>query len=191
MAASSRRLGPVEITLIVVDVVLIGVLIFLLATAPEGPDDAGEATATTSTAVDGEDPDDAETTSSGPVVTVPAGAVEVAEFASPTGNIWCNIAADAATCQIETIEYEQPAIADCAENELSGHVITVSAEGSAWVCPEGDIAGPAPGDRTVLEYDQTSRVGDYFCTSTEQGMSCTNITNGAGFSVRRAEVELY
>lgn len=191
MADARRRLGPAEITLIVIDVVLIGVLVFLLATAPSGPDDSGDAT--TSTGADGgtETPSDGASTSTEQVVTVPAGAVEVAEFVTPSGNIWCTIGDDAATCQIDTIEYARPEIPDCAGNELAGHVITVTSEGSAWVCPEGDIPGAPPGDRTVLEYDQTSHVGDFFCTSTEQGVSCTNVTTGAGFSVRRAQAELY
>lgn len=187
MPASSRRLGPLEITLIVIDVVLIGVLIFLIATQPAGPDEQPSET-TSSTAADGgatEEETSAEPSST-QAVTVPEGALDLAEFATPSGNIWCTLSEDAATCQIGSIEYEPPSIPDCDDNDLAGKVLRVSGETADYPCPDGNIAGADPEDRDVLDYGQTTHVGDYMCTSTEEGVSCTDITTGASFSVRRA-----
>lgn len=187
MPSSSRRLGPLEITLIVIDVVLIGVLIFLLATQPDGPDEQPTETAS-STAAEGGTGEDASSAepSSTQAVTVPEGALDLAEFAAPSGNIWCTITDDAATCQIATIEYEPPAIANCEDNDLAGKILRVSGETAEYPCPSGSISGPEPGDRDVLDYGETTHVGDYMCTSTQEGVSCTDITTGASFSVRRA-----
>jgi hypothetical protein len=183
---SSRRLGRLEITLIVVDVILIGVLIFLLATQPDGPDDPGDETSSSADAATDADASETDSPSSTQAVTVPEGALDLAEFTTPSGNIWCTISDDEATCQIETIEFQPPSIDGCDDNELAGHVLRVSGDVAEYPCPDGPIAGAAAEDRTVLEYGQTTHVGDYMCTSTEEGVSCTDINTGASFSVRRA-----
>src|SRR5690606_41343283 len=110
---SSRRLGPLEITLIVVDAILIGVLVVLLVTAPDGPDDrtgddpSSTAATTDPSATVTEDPPSAQ------VVTVPADAVDLAEFATPSGDIWCTIGDDSAACKIDAIECAPPQTAAC------------------------------------------------------------------------------
>ncbi|GAB2620212.1 hypothetical protein [Pseudactinotalea suaedae] len=182
---AARRLGPVEITLIVIDVILIGVLIVLLATAPDGPDDgAGGPTTTTSAP---SDPATDETTSgtSTQAVTAPADALDVAEFATPSGNIWCTIGDSAAVCQIDVIDYQPPQIEGCADNELAGKIVQVSAEGAEYPCPTENIPGAAAADRTVLDYDQTTAVGDYMCASSETGVTCTNLSAGHRFTITR------
>lgn len=187
----SRRLRPLEIALIVIDAILVVVLIVLLVTAPDGPDDAGDGGTTSATAAATEPgATDTGEPSSTQAVTVPEGAVELAEFVAPSGNIWCTIGEDAASCQIKTIEYQPPAIDGCADNDLVGHVLTVDADGAEFPCPDGPIPGADPGDREELDYDKTSHVGDYMCTMTETGVSCTNILTGSGFTVRRAEATL-
>lgn len=184
---SSRRLGPLEITLIVVDAILIGVLVVLLVTAPDGPDDrtgddpSSTAATTDPSATVTEDPTSAQ------VVTVPADAVDLAEFATPSGNIWCTIGDDSAACQIDTIEYAPPQIEGCDDNDLLGRVLVVGPDGAEFPCPDGSIPGADPDDREVLDYGQTTHVGDYMCEVTRTGVTCTNITTGSGFSVRRAE----
>lgn len=186
MPSSSRRLGPLEITLIVIDVVLVAVLIFLIATQPKGPDEQPSETASSTAAEAATSEGASAEPSSTQVVTVPEGALDIAEFATPSGNIWCTIGDDAATCQIASIEYEPPSIPDCEDNDLAGKVLRVSGATAEYPCPEGNISGPDPEDRDVLDYGETTHVGDYMCTSTEEGVSCTDITTGASFSVRRA-----
>lgn len=184
---AARRLGPLAITLIVIDVVLIGVLIFLLATAPDRPDDtSGDDTSASATA-SGEPSEEETSPTSTQAVTAPDDALDLAEFQTPSGNIWCTISDAAAVCQINEIEYQPPQIEGCADNELAGKVIQVSAEGSEYVCPEGNIAGASRGDRAVLEYEpeQTTAVGDFMCTSTMSGVTCVNLSTGASFTITR------
>lgn len=186
--AHGRRLGPLEITLIVVDVVLVGVLVFLLATAPEGPDDEPSPTTSSSApAPSGEASEDETQPTSTQAITAPDDALDLAEFQTPSGNIWCTLTDTAAICQINEIEYQPPLIDGCEDNDLAGKVVQVSAEGAEYPCPSGDISGAAPGDRTVLEYDpeQTTAVGDSMCTSTRGGVTCVNLSTGASFTITR------
>lgn len=184
----SRRLGPAAITLIVVDAVLIGLLIVLMVTAPRSADNDGPGSTQASVGESGTDPGSPGASAepgSTQVVTVPQGALELAEFASPSGNIWCTIGSDSAACQISEMAYQAPG-GGCEGNELFGHVVEVAADGSSFPCPDGGIPGAPAADRTVLEYGQTSALGDFMCTSSESGMRCTNIRTGAGFTVARA-----
>ncbi|WP_420114120.1 hypothetical protein [Pseudactinotalea sp.] len=182
---AARRLGPLAITLIVIDVVLIGVLIFLFVTAPDRPDDRPDDGSTSATA--GEPTEEPTSPTSTQAVTAPDDALDLAEFQTPSGNIWCTITDAAATCQIDQIEYQPPQIDGCADNDLAGKVIQVTTEGAEYPCPEGDIGGAAPGDRTVLEYtpEQTTAVGDFMCTSTTNGVRCVNLSTGASFTITR------
>lgn len=179
----ARRLGPVEITLIVIDVLLIGVLVVLLATAPDRPSDPGDDPSGASSPSTSVEPD---APSSTQAVTAPEGALDLAEFTTPSGNIWCTLAEESATCQIADIDYEAPAISGCEDNELAGRVLSVDTEGVVeYPCPTGDIAGAARGDRTVLDYDEVTAAGDFMCASAESGVTCTNLGTGASFSVTR------
>lgn len=187
---AARRLGPLEITLIVIDVILVGVLIFLIATAPHGPDDGagqGPSSSMTVSSEPGTGESDTPSTST-QAVTAPADALALAEFQTPSGNIWCTIGDSAAVCQINDIDYQPPSIDGCEGNDLAGKVIQVSTEGAEYPCPTGDISGAAPADRTVLEYEpveQTTAVGDYMCTSARDGVTCTNLSTGARFTITR------
>lgn len=184
---AGRRLGPLEITLIVIDVVLIGVLVFLLVTAPDPPEDTPNEDTSTSAAASGDPTEEPTSPTSTQAVTAPDDALDLAEFQSPSGNIWCTISDSAATCQINQIEYQPPQIDGCADNDLAGKVIQVTTEGAEYPCPEGDIAGAPAGDREVLTYDpeQTTAVGDFMCTSTTTGVTCTNLSTGANFTITR------
>lgn len=183
----ARRLGPAVITMIVVDVVLIVVLVALMVTAPQAPqeaptEDTTNPAAPTTTASQ----EDATTPSSTQAVTVPEGALDLAEFTTPSGNIWCTLGDDAASCQIGDTSYQPPAVDGCGDNDLVGRVLTVTDDQAEFPCPDGDIAGPPAGERTVLEYEQVTAVGDFMCSSSETGVRCQSLVSGRGFTVARA-----
>lgn len=187
---AARRLGALEITLIVIDVVLVGVLVFLLVTAPRGAEDPGADDSSSSTEQLSEGTGEEETSpTSTQAVTAPDDALDLAEFRTPSGNIWCTIGDASAICQINEIDYQPPQIDGCADNDLAGKVIQVTAEGAEYPCPEGDISGAAPGDRPELAYEpaeQTTAVGDFMCTSTRNGVTCTNLSTGTRFTISRS-----
>lgn len=169
---------------LVVDLVLIVVLgvtaILLLGGGDPGP----EATATTSAA---------STPASSAPATAPAAddaATSDTEqrFASPTGNIVCDLTADGATCTIANTTVEPPQIDGCT-GAGTGHVITLTGDGVDVPCTD-QVPGAAGGDVDVLEYGTSQSVGDYTCTSGSNGMSCVD-TTGVGFRIATAErVEL-
>src|SRR5690606_28687807 len=129
------------------------------------------------TAAEPTEPATQETTGTSPQAgTAPADALDLAEFVPPSGHLWCTITDGAATCQIGEIEYQPPTIEGCDDNELAGKVITVTVEGAEYPCPTGNISGASAGDRTTLEYEQTTAVGDSMCTSTREGVICTNLS---------------
>lgn len=181
----TRRLGPWEIALIVIDVVLIVVLIVLMVTTRGDAGAANEEGSTTPAAASDPGTGESGTSSSTQAVTPPADALALAEFSTPSGNIWCSIGESAASCQIEEIDYQPASIDGCDGNDLAGRIITVTSEGAEYPCPDADISGPAAGDRTVLEYGQTTAVGDFMCTSAESGVTCTNLSSGKSFTVTR------
>ncbi len=179
----ARRFVPAEIALMVIDAVLIVALVALLLTQPDGAPEASEGSSSSSAGEATETETD--TPSSTQAVTPPEGALDLAEFATPTGNIWCTLTDTSATCEIATIDYQPPPIDGCDDNDLAGKVLTVSAEGAEYPCPDGDIAGAAPDDRAVLDYESVTAVGDSMCTSMETGVTCTNLSTGASFTLTR------
>ena len=181
----ARRLGPVEIALIVIDVLLIGVLVVLLATAPDRASDPGD---DSSDAASPSTPSTSAEADATPTeeVTPPDGALDLSEFTTPTGNIWCTLAQESASCQIADIDYEVPEIDGCEDNDLAGRVLSVDTEGAVeYECPSGAIAGAAPDDRTVLDYGDVTASGDFMCESAQSGVTCTNLGTGASFSMTR------
>ncbi|MEV7972918.1 hypothetical protein [Cellulomonas sp. NPDC089187] len=109
-------------------------------------------------------------------------------FASPTGNIVCDMTGEGVTCTIANTSVEPPAIAGCT-GAGTGHVITLTTGGVDVPCTE-QVPDAAGGDVEVLEYGSSQQVGEYTCTSGSDGMSCTG-ADGVGFRVATAErVEL-
>lgn len=109
-------------------------------------------------------------------------------FASPTGNIACDLTADGVTCTIANTSVEAPAIEGCT-GAGTGHVITLTAEGVDVPCTD-QAPGAAGADVDVLEYGNSRTVGDYTCSSASNGMTCVDGT-GVGFRIATAErVEL-
>ncbi|MFV0251811.1 MAG: hypothetical protein ACK5H2_00550 [Beutenbergiaceae bacterium] len=188
----SQRIGRAEIALIVVDAVLVVILIALMVTRPTDTDVTDEPTESPQTAAAPLNPETGQSGTAGSTqaVTAPADALQITEFASPSGNIWCTIGAEAATCQIADMSYQPPTVNGCEDNELLGYIVQVSVDGPEYPCPTGNISGPAATERTALEYGETSAVGDFMCQSSETGMTCTNLSTGARFSIARAGVTL-
>lgn len=109
-------------------------------------------------------------------------------FASPTGNIVCDLSTDGVTCTIANTSVEPPAIEGCT-GAGTGHVITLTADGVDLPCTDQAPAA-AGADVDVLEYGSSEQAGDFTCTSGSDGMTCVD-GGGVGFRIATAErVEL-
>ncbi|UFU04070.1 hypothetical protein LQF12_05630 [Ruania suaedae] len=192
--AQRGGLGPWGVVLVCVDALLIVALVIILVTWPDSgtsqpaPTGDAEATAEADGSDDGESPEAAEDAaadgdepSQDPEIEVPEDALDVAAFALPSGNIWCEIAADAATCVIEAFSFSPPEVADCAADSV-GYRWEVSAEGAGPLC---GTAPEQPGDLAELDYGQVTQVGDILCESTEGGPVCRSISSGHGLQIAR------
>jgi hypothetical protein len=126
------------------------------------------------------------TGSSAPADTATTAATSEGErrFASPTGNIACDLTGDGVTCTIANTSVEPPAIEGCT-GAGTGHVITLNADGVDTPCTD-QVPGAAGGDVDVLQYGSSETVGDYTCTSGSNGMTCVD-GGGVGFRIATAE----
>ena len=107
-------------------------------------------------------------------------------FASPAGNISCNINQFVATCTID--EYQASftdAPPDC--DGIWGNTFYVLGRGEAEV---GCLTAAEAAPERVLGYGQRIETGRIACISRLTGITCTN-TEGRGFSVRRAEQRIF
>lgn len=168
---------------LVVDLVLIvalGVTAILVLGGGSEPDDTATGTPGTSS-------------SGSPAATSPAEGETASSsadqrFASPTGNIVCDMTADGVTCTIANTSVEAPQIDGCT-GAGTGHVITLTADGVDVPCTD-QAPSAAGADVQVLQYGSSQQVGDYTCTSGSNGMSCVDGA-GTGFRIATAErVEL-
>ncbi|QOR71981.1 hypothetical protein IM660_06975 [Ruania alkalisoli] len=189
--AQRGGLGPWGVALVCVDALLIVALVIILVTWPDSSaaredptGDAGTATggtaATDGAGAGGDGTDSGETTDA-PQVDVPEDVLDLTGFMLPSGNIWCELGNDAATCVIESFSYSPPSIEDCAADD-SGYRWEVSADGATPVC---GAAPEQPGGLTELDYGQATLVGDILCESTTDGPVCRSVTTGHGFQIAR------
>jgi hypothetical protein len=114
---------------------------------------------------------------------------DLATFALPSGNIACDITADAATCTIAESDVEPGSEEGC-EGTI-GQVVKVDPDGASAPCVSGALPGPAAPGTPVLEYGQSTTVGDYTCESATTGVTCTHEPSGTGFRLARAGFELF
>ncbi|WP_315094167.1 DUF6636 domain-containing protein [uncultured Cellulomonas sp.] len=121
--------------------------------------------------------------SSAPTSSSSATSTEPVTFASPTGNISCTMSVDGVTCSIASYTYAPPVVAGCAET--TGHVLVLNPDGVAFDCESGPPPAVAGEDVPVLEYGQSTSVGDYSCRSATDGVQCTD-GSGTGFRLARA-----
>ncbi len=176
-APSRRRgLGPGLTVFLVVDVLLVlAVLVALAAYLSDGGRAPGAA-----------DPGATASAPAEPGAT--GGAAFDGAFALPSGNIACEIDADAATCTVAESTAEPVTVEGCAGT--AGQVLTVTAEGASTPCVQGALPGPAAPGTPVLEYGEQTTTGDFTCASAESGVTCRHDPTGAGFTLARAGHEI-
>jgi len=184
--APRRGLGRRLTTLLVVDVLLVlAVVVALAVYLSDGAGgvlggDAGAGgtpSASGSPQSPGDDADD------------DGAPVDLATFALPSGNIACDITADAATCTIAEIDAEPEGAEGCAGT--IGQVLEVDPDGPSAPCVSGALPGKAAPGTPVLDYGQSTTVGDYTCESATSGVTCTHTPSGTGFRLARAGFELF
>lgn len=177
-ARGRRGLGPGLTVFLVVDILLVlAVLVALAAFLSGGERDpaagADPEASSTAPADPGAEPEE-----------TPTGEVTPGAFASPSGNIACEITDVAATCTIADSTAEPVAVENCAGT--AGQVLTVTAEGVTTPCVQGALPGPAAPGTPVLEYGESTTSGNFTCESERSGMTCRYDPTGAGFSLARA-----
>ncbi|GAA4427435.1 hypothetical protein GCM10023169_27420 [Georgenia halophila] len=111
----------------------------------------------------------------------PDGATEISTFASPSGNIQCDLGGDLARCTILEHNFDAPQGCD------DGTTLAVPMDGE--VSNRCDSPVGAQGD--VLQYGDSGVSDFYACTSEETGMTCWNTLTGHGFSMARAGYETF
>ena len=184
-----------------VDVVLVLVLVVLLATrgggedpelAVEAPESAAsESVASASSGQDAPDSDAEPEVSASPHGSESGDPDAPRLFASPSGNIVCSIAEDAASCSIAVLS-DEGLVEDETCDGTVGHVVRVTAEGGAErPCVEGDPPGEAPAATPVLDYEDSTAAFGYTCTSSRSGIICRHDETGHGFSIARAGSSLF
>jgi hypothetical protein len=174
-----RRMGAGLTTLLVVDVLLalaVGVALWIYFSGGDDGDGAGGTPSVTASPGGNPSPDD-------------GADAELTTFALPSGNIACDLTADRARCTIAEIEAEPEGAEGC-EGTI-GQVVQVDPQGASAPCVSGALPGPAAPGTPVLEYGDSTTVGDYTCESATSGVTCTHEPSGAGFRLARAGFELF
>lgn len=112
-------------------------------------------------------------------------------FASPSGNISCEISALGARCTIADLtQTPQVDVGGC-EGTI-GQVVILGAQGTEIPCvAEQDGPNQAESDYRKLEYGQDVWVNNYRCQSEQDGVTCTDTTTNRGFSLARAGVKTF
>lgn len=139
---------------------------------------------------------------------------EVADFATPSGRIWCGLQASLALCHFPFGDF-QGTIPDseraCPGEGLDVTGIEVTSAGSRYFCSGDPSAWPVRGEQRVawhkntgfpfvsfdgqtlatLPYGRALKYGRYLCRSETVGVTCANTSTGHGFRVARAGVVLF
>lgn len=206
---ASRGLGRSVITLIVVDAVLILVLIAMIITHPSGgpqleqepvspqatesPDLSPEPEEEPEPEDEGaqeEAEDDTDPAAEAPEdFDVPEGVLSEPAFATPSGNIWCDLTTDGATCTIGGHEYGVPDQPDC--DEHTGRVLQVTESGASMPCVAQAPPTSAPESHVELDYGESTMVGDFLCSSAETGVTCRSLVAGHGFELAYADYSIF
>ncbi|ADG74271.1 conserved hypothetical protein [Cellulomonas flavigena DSM 20109] len=160
---------------VLVDVLLVLALVVLVVTLPRGGGVDGARAAESSPTASAEATSDAGDGQEDV-------AVDPVAFASPTGNIACEMSIEGVLCTIGSFTYAPPRVTGC--EGQTGHVIGLDAEGFAFRCEDDGVPQVTP--TSELPYGSTASVGDYTCASGTDGITCTDAT-GVGFRLARAQ----
>jgi hypothetical protein len=182
--AGRRGLGPGMTVFLVVDVLLVLAVAVALAAYFSGGDRPGPTAEATPSATAPATPGSTPTATPGQ----PTDAGPRA-FALPSGNIACEIDDDAATCTIADSAAEPATEEGCAG--VVGPILSVSAEGASTPCVQGALPGAAAPGTPVLDYGESSTVGDFTCTSSTSGVMCRHEPSEAGFTLARAGHQIF
>ena len=107
-------------------------------------------------------------------------------FASPTGNIVCQMSRTGASCVIGERDYRVPSPEGCVDGRSA--LFTVERRGPAtFGACEGGVVVPG----SSLPYGTASVVGPMTCLSRQTGMFCWSGRTGHGFRVARASYDLH
>lgn len=170
-------------TFVVVDAILVLTFLVLLVlhvvNTPSGRPVAGAEPGATSSATP-----EPETTPEVTAPVAPPDNAELTEFVLPSGNIWCEMTEDSATCAIGSFSFTPPDPPAGCTGIVGPVLVVTAAEGASTPCvPE---VPPRPDDAPVLEYGQASTIGEMTCHSSRNGATCRHNPTGEGFSVARA-----
>jgi hypothetical protein len=112
----------------------------------------------------------------------------LAEFASPSRNITCQITSAGASCGIAQLNQQPAPVEGC--DGTTGYVVALDAEGQVSLpcVPASEQPKKAAKRMAVLEYGDSITEGDFTCSSADTGMSCTYDPSGRGFSLARAGI---
>ncbi|WP_435299754.1 hypothetical protein [Timonella sp. A28] len=194
---SLSQLNKVIIAIVVIDAFLIISAIVLAGkalsspstpqassiTTPATPSDNGnngeDSTDTTDNDAES-DPDDDESPTVAPVM-----------FASPSGNIWCDISSEGATCSIAKLG-RKPEKNQAGCQGYIGYVVKLSDNGTELPCiTENEVPKKAEKSVTVLNYGSRQTVHNFTCESSQSGMKCLDTTSSRGFNVARAGIATF
>lgn len=136
-----------------------------------------------------------------------------ADFASPSGRIWCGLTAEDALCHFPrgfwgTIPSGEEV---CPGEGLDVTGVAVTASGTTYFCSGDPSAFPVRGQDSVawhtatgypwvaydgftlavLPYGKALRHGAFVCASAENGVTCAHRTTGRGFRIALAGVDFF
>jgi hypothetical protein len=112
-------------------------------------------------------------------------------FQTPSGNIACILSDEGARCDIAKRDWNAPRPASCPPQMDFGQGLTVSDEGDGpgtVVCAGDTTLDPSA---PVLDYGESTSVGDFTCTSEEDGVTCRDDGDNRGFFISKQAYELF
>ncbi len=159
-----------------------------------GDDDEGDdtvtetevATETSSETTDATETTGSETTATEALPPEAPGSEGPEYFRTPSRNIGCVLMKQEVRCDIAERDWKPtPANEPCRLDYGNG--ISLNANGAQFTCA-GDTTLGAP---TVLEYGSRAQRGKFFCDSTQEGVTCSNLETGAGFFISRQSYRIF
>ncbi|MBI9115054.1 hypothetical protein [Sanguibacter suaedae] len=182
--ARRGRMSPALVAFVVADVLLVLLAVWIGVSMSSG--DEEEPTASQSTSASAS-PSPTSDPGDGDAEGTAEPAADAEAFASPSGNIVCQVSSTGASCGIVSLATEPAPVPGC--DGTVGHVVEVTGDGVSVPCvgPADQPAAPPAGTQQ-LAYGSSLAVGPYSCDSTETGVTCTDTATGQGFTLARAGI---